>query len=244
MEWSKIKNILIGALILTNLLFIGLIIYSQFKESAAADFDYTKEILNNLSRNGITVNTELPQPEKDMPILTLYYDSENGTETITLQAGTDISNRKQAEKATSEYLDSLNIKTDSGCSLKIGRSEYDAEKNLYYINYDNYYNDYQIENSYIHFTVSASGIISVDRQLAYAEENGSRQEIISPETALLKYMNRLKTEDPEADISICDISIVYMVDSPYSGNITSDTAFPTWKIESDSKETVYIPAYK
>lgn len=79
---------------------------------------------------------------------------------------------------------------------------------------------------------------------AIAEVSGnSKQKIIPAASALLKYMNQLKTEDPFCSKEITDISLVYMVNSPYDGNITSDTAFPTWKITASDGSITYISAY-
>ena len=80
MEWSKIKNILIVALILINVLFLYMLTHPSGPETEhTEDAALMEDTLAILEDNGITVRADTDFPEMQLPILTLHFDEDNGT---------------------------------------------------------------------------------------------------------------------------------------------------------------------
>ncbi len=244
MEWSRIKNILIVALILTNLLFIYMIIAPD-TDNAVDDSDLLADTLTIMTKNNITVSADIPRTDDAMPVITLTYDEENGTYYYTPSEKTQPLDETTAKNLADDFVDSLNLPSSRNSSIKMC-SVYQSEENnsLYTVSYGNFYEDYKIEDCYLICTVSSNGVIGLTRNWASAEQAGkSRREIIPVSTALLKYMKLIQSDDPLAGAEITQIALVYKIDSEYSGRITSDTAFPSWKITDSENNVTYIPAY-
>ena len=245
MEWSKIKNILIIALILTDILLISLLILSDKEESAEDSSISIEDALLVLSKNDITVSAQIPDTAPEMPVLTLTYDSDNGSFFYTSsEAALELTEETAMDLANS-FISSLNLPEAENNSLK-AVSVYPAEApdTRYIVSFGSYYEDHKLEDSYILCYVSPEGVTEMLKNHASAEDSGnSKQKIVPAASALLKYMNQIKTADPKASKEVIDISLVYKVDSPYDGNITSDTAFPIWKITASDNSITYISAY-
>lgn len=245
MEWSKIKNILIIALVLTNLLFIFLIISADSGEYKPDSPDLLNETVSVLENNGITISAEIPYEEKEMAVLTLTYDEDNGTFFYTGSQKIPELTEKTALKAADSFVENLELPSADGNEIRKGSCfPSEEDENMYVVTYGSYYDDYKLEDSYLICFVTQDGVVKMKKNHASAEAAGkSRQKIIPVTTALLKYMNQIKTADINAGAEITDISMVYKIEAPYDGNITSDTAFPTWKITASDGALSYIPAY-
>ncbi len=244
MEWSRIKNILIVALILTNLLLIYMIIAPD-KDKSSDDSELLADTLAILKKNNITVSADIPLTDDAMPVITLTYDEENGTYSYTPSQKTQTFDEAAAQKLADDFVESLNLPSGRNSSIKMCNVyKSDEDNSLYMVSYGNFYEDYKIEDCYLICTVSSSGVIGLTRNWATAEQAGkSRRDIIPVSTALLKYMKLMQSEDSTAGTKITQIALVYKIDSEYSGKITSDTAFPSWKITDSDNNVTYIPAY-
>ncbi|MBE6020163.1 MAG: two-component system regulatory protein YycI [Firmicutes bacterium] len=245
MEWSKIKNILIVALILTDILLVSLLIFSDHGKNDTDSSVSVEDALVVLSKNDITVSSKIPDVDPEMPVLTLTYDSDNGSFFYTSsEAGITLTENTALDLAES-FISGLALPEAEKNTLEavnVYPSEDDSGR--YVVSYGSYYEDYKLENSYILCYVSSEGVTEMLKNHAVAEISGnSKQKIMPAASALLKYMNQLKSADPDSAKEITDVSLVYMVDSPYDGNITSDTAFPTWKITASDNSITYISAY-
>lgn len=245
MEWSKIKNILIIALILTDIFLISLLIFSDRENRHGDNSISVEDALVVLSKNDITVSSKIPETDPEMPVLTLTYDQDNGSFFYTSSETALTLTENTALDLANSFISGLNLPQGENNSLQ-AVNVYPSEdgSGRYIVTFGSYYEDYKLEDSYILCYVSSDGVTEMLKNHATAEISGnSKQEIIPAASALLKYMNQLKSADPNSAKEIIDVSLVYMIDSPYDGNITSDTAFPTWKITASDNSITYISAY-
>lgn len=245
MEWAKIKNILIIALILTDILLVSLLIFSDFKNDPSDSSTSIEDALFVLSKNDIEVSAPIPETETELPVLTLTYDSDNGSFFYTSSDTVLDLTQETAMNMADSFISELNLPEAENNSLKsVNVYPAEAPDTRYVVSFGSYYKDYKLEDSYILCYVSPEGVTEMLKNHALAEVSGnSRQKILPAASALLKYMNQMKTADPNCSIEVTDIALVYMTDSPYDGNITSDTAFPTWKITASDSSITYISAY-
>ncbi|MDO4481587.1 MAG: two-component system regulatory protein YycI [Bacillota bacterium] len=245
MEWSKIKNILIIALALTNLLFIFLIISADSKEPDTDSPVLLSETEAVLKNNGIEISAEIPSVEKEISVLTLTYDGDNGTFFYTGSVKLSPLTEEAAIKTADDFVENLGLPSPDGNEIRRGSCYLSEEiPDTYVVTYGSYYNNCRLEDSYLLCYVTEDGVVRMKKNHASAETSSkSRPKTVPAATALLKYMNQIKTADSNASAEITDITIVYKTDAPYGGNITSDTAFPTWKITSSDGAVSYIPAY-
>lgn len=247
MEWSKIKNILIIALLLTNILLIALLILSSSEESRQDSQLVLEDTLAILDNNGISISAEIPSYDSELPVLTLTYDEDNGTFYYTgSEEGHIYLSEEEIQSAADSFTEGLDLPEVKDNSLhKVNSYPSTEEENTYVVSYGNYYESYRLEDSYLICFVTPEGITKMIKKHASAEASGkSRQDIIPPTTALLKFMNQIKAIDKNSTANITDIDMIYKIDSPYGENITSDTAFPTWKITTSDGSITYISAYK
>lgn len=247
MEWSKIKNILIVALILINVLFLYMLNHPSGQENASGDTSLLlEETLAVLQDNGITVRADTRFPELQLPILTLTFDGDNGIYEYAPQKKNLYLNEDSALEESNRFLTALGGFGELGRDIRvesIALSEDDPD--CFVVTYDGYYEDYRIKELYVACTVSADGVLKMEKQWARAEDAGRSRRTLSPiTTALLHYMDQTHSEEPGAKKTVTDISVAYTVNTPYDGTVTSDTAFPAWRIEASDGTCVYIPAYQ
>lgn len=247
MEWSKIKNILIIALILINVLFLYMLTRPSEPEPENADSGVLlKDTLAVLEDNGITVRAETSFPEMQLPILTLNFDEDNGTFEYKATRENLYLNEDTAREEADRFLESLGSFGTLGKDIRVDSitlSEDDPDR--FVVTYGGYYDDYRIKELYVACTVSSTGVRKMEKQWAEVKGSGRTQRSPIPvTTALLHYMDRVITEDPDARKEVTDISMTYTVNTPYDGTVTSDTAFPAWRIEAGDGSCEYIPAFQ
>lgn len=245
MEWSKIKNILIIALILTDILLISLLLFSDVKNLPKENSDALADSIAVLEKNNIIISAQIPEVPAEMSALTLTYDKDNGSFFYTASEPIAELTEDTALKTAENFISELELpKAENNHIKAVDTYPADDGSGRFVVTFGSYYNDNKLENSYILCFVSPEGVTEMLKNHATADATGnSGQEILSASSALLKYMNKEKTADPNCSKNITDISLVYMVDSPYDGNITSDTAFPAWKITDSDSNITYISAH-
>jgi hypothetical protein len=110
--------------------------------------------------------------------------------------------------------------------------------------YKNYINEIAIEDSIIICTIRDGKIAEFERYwLNPVEVNDIEKEIISADTALIKFMSENTTGEK---IYVHDIDLVYWLDSSAFNTEApvTDTAFPAWKITYNRGKTQYILAWE
>ncbi len=247
MEWSKIKNILIVALLLINVLFLYML-----AQPAGAETDHRDEgallsdTLSVLEQNGITVRADTDFEELQLPVLTLKFDEDNGTYDYAPTGKTHYLTEETALEDADRFLAEKGNFGTPGKDIRVESvAVSETNPDRFIVSYGGYYEDYRIKELGITVTVSPSGILRMEKQWASVAEAGrNRRTIIPVTTALLHYMDRVLTEEPGARKIVTGISVAYTVNTPYGGTVATDTAFPAWRFDAADGTSVYIPAYQ
>ncbi len=248
MEWSRIKNILIIALILTNIFLIVMIIFvnGNISDSKDTSFDETLEVLK---MNGVTVSCDTDIPLSKMAAITLTYDNKNGTTFYTTDPNdyNELS-KKTAKKMAEDFIDAHKEYDDIARELTY-ESAYQIESETglmtYAVSYGGYFDDYRMTDCYLICYVTPYGVSSVERHWASATKSTEEFELVPLSQALLTYIAEpFDNNETIKNQNIIDISLVYSVVTQVGENVSSDTAFPAWKISTDQGLVNRVPAYK
>lgn len=237
MDWPKAKNVLIVALLATNLFLIWAIFSS--KEVVPVNTELIDQTVSILEKNGIHIYCEIPEKNKKTPVLSVLYDESNGVFTYQLedQPLTETLTEKTAAEIAEDFLISHSLYTENTVLFS---STEDDEKN-YRVSFKGIVDGIEIEDCYTICTVTKQGVSMMERNWLNPTEYGKhKKEIVPVTTVLMTFMtDRLNQENKS---SITDISLVYKLNSPYGSedNASSDTAFPMWRIScSDGTKTFY-----
>lgn len=243
MDWTKAKSILIVALAVTNLVLIATYFF-QNERFEANEKEMQDVTIKLLEENNIIVETDIPDGNPRMPKLTVQYDTVN--EDIIAQQLADQNSLSDSEQ-TDEKIISMTTGFIEKCGLMtenvtFERMERRGEDIL--VIYKNYIDEIAIEDSEIICTVRDGKIIDFERYwLNPVEVNDIEKEVISADTALIKFMS----ENTEGEkIYVQDMALVYWLDSSSfdAESPVTDTAFPAWKITYNRGKIQYILAWE
>lgn len=243
MDWSKTKNILIIALIATNIFLLVTYMAKTEKETTIAEMDVLTSILEE--RN-VFCDAEMPIYEGKVPAITLSYsdESEKIAEILREEDYVLVNGAMSGDVAHKE----MAIQFLNDCGLYSEAIEFEKvvrdEDGITIVRFKNLYKDMAISGSYIDVTFKDGVIVNASNQFAtVASKSKKKLEIISPEEALLVLMS----EKPQEEVlNIKDIKLVYWInDSSFeSAGLISDTAFPAWEITYSDETVDYISAYR
>lgn len=76
MDWSKAKNILIIAFIITNMI-LGLVLINKNNDINTSNEEFVNDVKNKLNEKGITIETDIPSKTPSQPMLTIEYEVYN-----------------------------------------------------------------------------------------------------------------------------------------------------------------------
>ncbi|MDR1246153.1 MAG: hypothetical protein LBK57_03895 [Clostridiales Family XIII bacterium] len=239
MDWTKAKNILIAALLVTNIVLLGAYV---LRETRRADADNDATLRRILTEYNVFLETEMPRQPAPMAVLYVQPETEDGARVEkALEEQKPISNasREAMLDAANDILESCGFITENTKSP--AQFETDGEKTL--IRYRNIFDDIPIEESYIICTIEGGRVAALNRKwYTPLELHDKKGEIIGPTEALMQ----LLPEKPEEEtIIIRGMELVYRVDPDRPGGESpvGDTALPAWKITDSKGSVVYIAAY-
>ena len=248
MEWPRIKNILIVVLIIINIFLIVMISFVNDgnRKVNSTSFDETLKILK---MNGISVSCSTDIKLSKMAALTLTYDEKNGTTFYKTGSNNYHElNSKSAKKIADSFIKKHKAFDDIADDLVFETAkpvESGNEIMTYSVSYGGYFNDYRLTDCYLICYVTPFGVSSVERHWAKATESTEAFELVPLSQALLTCIAEpYDNENTIKNQNIIDISIVYSVATQIGENVSSDTAFPTWKITTDQGIVNRVPAYK
>lgn len=241
MDWSKAKNILIVALIATNIFLFATYVNKNIERSINGGED-RDALVAVLKDKGVEVDGNVPAKQGRMPMLTLSYENleyENIRKLIEKDSYTVASREMEDYCKVAE-----NFLWD--CGLLKGDMIFDSgdihgngDANLRYCHT---YNNIPIAVAMLEIEFVDGRIVNVGRQdVSYKAKGQKRLETISPEEALLVFM----TEKEKAEqIKIESMDMVFWVDDrQFEGEErVSDTAFPAWRIRYNGGKVKYINA--
>lgn len=243
MDWTKAKSILILALVVTNLVLIATYIFQneRFEDDEKEMQDVTIKLLEE---KNIFVEVDIPDEHPRMGKLTVQYDKMN-EDAIEQQIADQIAlpDSEQTDKKlismTTDFLEKCDLMTENVTFEHIERIGEDI-----LVIYKNYINEIAIEDSTITCTIRDGKITEFERYwLNPVEINDIEKEIISADTALIKFMSENTAGEK---INVHDIDLVYWLDSSAfnTESPVTDTAFPAWKITYNRGKTQYILAWE
>lgn len=244
MDWTKAKNILIVALVITNFV----LIFAYVQGNMEKEPDNREGVLSYLEKKDIYLETEIATGDKKMAVVEVKNGATNTRqvakaikESKGLEEG-DI-NKETIKKMTDEFLIKGKFMNETVQLKEIVPFE-DGIK----VEYKTQIDDVLVEESYMRFIIKSGKIESFERHwLEVIELGKTKQTVISVEDALLDFAkgNPMETRD-EKEIYIKDMQLVYWLDNnAFQGEtLTADTALPAWKITYNQGKVQYVPAYE
>jgi hypothetical protein len=239
MDWTKAKNILIVALLVTNLVLLCAYV---LRENRRADADDDATLRRILTEYNVFLETEMPKQPAPMPVLYVQPETEDSArvaKALAEQKPILNADRETVLDAANTVLESCGILTEN--TKPPAQFETDGEKTV--IRYRNVFEDIPIEESYIICTIEGGRVAELSRKwYTPLELHDKKGEIIGPTEALMQ----LLPEKPEEEtIIVRNMELVYRVDPgrPGGESPVGDTALPAWKITDSTGSVVYIAAY-
>lgn len=241
MDWPKAKNLLIVALIATNLFLIWAIFSS--KEVVPVDTEIIDQTVSVLEKNGIHLYCEIPEGPSKMAVLSVLYDDANGTFTYqtSKEPLTEALTKDSAKKIAEDFLEKNSLYTKNTVFFS---STEDGNDN-FRVTFKNQADGIEIEDCYTICTVTENGVSKMDRNWLIPSGYGkNKREILPATTILLTYMTEQQSRQSLS--SVTDISLVYKLYSPYGSekDPSSDTALPMWRITCSNGTKAYYNAYE
>lgn len=239
MDWSKAKNILIVALIATNVF----LLCTYLTKSSMDDEVMDQEVLFTvLKGKNIYVDTKIPSKYENMPALTIEYNNDKQTviEKALKQGIYNIpvnSGKRDYHDMADKFLNDCQLNNENLVFDKVVTKEKSTV-----VRYKNCYKNIAIGDSFLEVSFLDGKINDVTRQRLTLEPK-KKLKVTSPEEALLMFMSE---KDPNEVIHVEKMQLVFWVNSSeFNGeSLISDTAFPAWEITYNGGKTKYIDAYK
>lgn len=270
-DWGKAKNILIIALVITNV-FLIYNIEKDILESNIASMvkeENINDVLIILEENNIKVEAKVPKIVLSLPVLNVEYETydeeklarifnKNKNENIDLSIINNKSiryenynkdatikdlNEKKALNTAETFIKKYGFMTDDVTYWGMTQ-----DIDGYNVIFKQKYKDRFLEYSYMNVTVNESGVKVFERMwLKPLDADSNKREIIPATKALLKCMYDIDTTNQEAIIK--DITLGYWFNPQHisitnSENIKAGTAVPAWRILLKDGQTKFIVAYE
>lgn len=249
MDWSKAKNILIVALLITNLVLLGAIYHTR-DHSDAKDVEHMKEDTVLLLReHDIYVREDLiPDRIQRMPVLSVRYRTVE-TDAIAQaieKSGVSLlphASEKEYNKAADELLSAAGVSCEHFMHRDVQRQGDSVE-----VVYGVQYQGYSLDNARFSVIFQGGRPVSMGNSWVEVISMGKNKKwIMTASTALVKFMTSLRNEEFsfKESIIVDEIRLVYWLEG-YTDNIgvSEDTAVPYWCIRYNEDQWGYIPAYE
>lgn len=240
MDWSKAKNILIIALLATNIFLLVTYITNNENESSITDHEV---LFSVLAGENVFLDTDIPRKYDKMQAVTLTYsDKSDIIEEKLLSAKyvlKDGSQESDYEKMAEKFLQDCGVYNEN-----ISFNRLVNEGNRAVARFSNHYKDTEIGGSYVEVVFENGRITDASKQfITAADKSKKKLNVISPEEALLVFMSE---KESETSVTIESMDLVFWVnDSTFDGEmLVSDTAFPAWQIVYNDGNIKYIEAYR
>lgn len=240
MDWSKAKNVMIIALLLTNIFLIYACVEKYYEKSAVTD---NRSFVSALKQHGIIMQRKIPEGKDKLPILSLSYSDPSDIHIAELlkHSNFEVKNPKKNsgyENVANKFMEKLGFSmTDFFCGNI--KQTGDIVKVPYLSTYDGY----SIYTQPLYVVFKKGKISDLEGKIAIGVPASKRQiSVISPEKALLLFMSEEPRNDKKTVIR--DMQLVFWVNNEDvdENELVLDTAFPAWRIIYDDDEVRYIDA--
>lgn len=237
MDWSKAKNILIIALIATNIFLLFTYLDKNYSEKQDTDEDV---LLAVLADKNIHLDTKIPTQYDKLPAITVEYNDDQ-EEQVTANLFRTIYNVPIQAK-DSRYKDSATrfLKDCGLMNTNIFLEGIFEQGSETIVRFKTRYKGILIEDSAIECKYEAGQLKDVTRHWLTPIGQGKKKlDIMSPEQALLIFMSEKQTNDK---ITIEKMVLVYWINqTSFNGEtLISDTALPAWQITYNGGKKKYI----
>ena len=239
MDWSKAKNILIIAFIITNLFLIFNIQSNLYQNNALSVLKdrNIEDVVSILEEKNIKVEAEIPRILLQMPVLDVEYETYNEEKVAQRFGQEGIISDTNSEEHVEVTKNKIIIYKNNSREIRIkdlneSRAREEAEsfiKDLGYMGQDveywntfsvgeqyevifkQKYKGYFLEKSYMRLIITQAGVTEFERMWLKPLHLGEHKNEIMPATkALLKALNVLG--DREQETIITEISLGYLFD--------------------------------
>lgn len=240
MDWSKAKNVMIIALLITNAFLLYLFLDKNYEKVETASETSIKRVL---SEHDISLKTKIPEVRTKLPVLSLSYTSPNGeiveeklknrSFKLSESAGT-----QQYEKISNLFMEKMGfLLTD----FVVGDISRDEEKVT--VPYFSVYDGYIIDDEPLYVMFEKGELVGLKGKLTIGMPAVKKQiPVMSAKEALLLFMS--EQAGKENKITINEIKMVFWVNGDVltEENLVLDTAFPAWRITYNGDNIKYILA--
>jgi hypothetical protein len=239
MDWSKAKNILIVALLITNLVLLGAYVWREMQRSGADDEGTLRRILTEYK---VFLETEIPRKPASMAVLFVRPEPEDRMlieKALAEQRPIPDADRDSAAAAANALLERCGFMTEN--TKLVSPFETNGEATI--LRYRDVFDGIPIEESYILCTVEDGRVTELRRKwYTPLDLHDTKGKLIGPIEAL---MQLLPEKDKEEAVIVREMELVYRVDPdrPVGGSPVGDTALPAWKITDDKGLASYVSAY-
>ncbi len=250
MDWSKAKNILIIALLITNLVLLGAIYHSREGSASNDGENRMNDTILLLKEHDIYVDEELiPERNQRLPVLSVRYQAadeeeiERTLEESRIALSQDAADEEYAQ-AANQLLQEAGISGEGFTHQKVQRLG-DEVNVLYGVEYDGY----SLDNARLLVSFRDGKPSSIGKSWAEAVTMGkNKKRVMTACTALIKFMSELESaakDQPREAVMIDEIRLVYWLEGyTENGGVSEDTAVPYWCIRYNGDQRSYIAAYE
>ncbi|MBQ3107139.1 MAG: hypothetical protein IJC68_00815 [Firmicutes bacterium] len=242
MDWARAKNIVIIALVITNL-FLLVIYGGKMFLNARQEENLYEDTMRLLEARDILLDAELPEEQGKMAVLTVD-TVEFNVKKLDILLGQETAlpenrrSQRELEGAAENFLHKAGL-----WQTGTYPTEFEEMGDRLFITYGIKINEVPLEGPELYCLMQDGKVGSVAGFWVSTSALGqSARETISPVEALLLFAGQQARR--AGAIRITDIRMVYWIDreAMEQGETVSDTAFPYWKITYTGGES-YINAY-
>lgn len=254
MDWSKAKNILIAALLITNLI-LGTAIYNNANSSAGREQETIKQnTILLLQGHRIYVEEDIvPGRTERLPVMSVRYRtvSRDGAAAAIAASGVSLAptaSEDEYRRAAERVLDM------AGVPMEIHEYEEIIEEGTRTIvRFGTKYQGYFLDNAKVQVIFRGGVPRGLSETWAEPVSMGqNRKRVLPAHEALIRFMTLLEEEqrnqasdEVREDIHVEQIRLVYWLEGyTENGGVSEDTAVPYWCIQYNDGNSVHIAAYE
>ena len=246
MDWSKAKNILIAALLITNLV-LGMAIYRNINGSGGREQEEIKQnTILLLQEYGILVEEDqVPERIERLPVLSVRYRTIS-EESIAL-AIKDFQDVLEPSASKEDYCQAAErLLRGMGLFQEFFVCEgCREEEGSYVVSYGMEFEEQYLDNSKLRVVFRDGKPAEISSSWAEPVAMGQNKKRVLPASeALIRFMTILEQETREETIHVDQMRLVYWLEGyTENGGVSEDTAVPYWCIQYDDGASVHIAAY-
>lgn len=253
MDWSKAKNILIAALLITNLM-LGMAIYSNVSGPGSREMnEMIQNTIRLLEDHDILVEEDrIPGRSERLGVLSVRYRTVPRDLIIASISESGISLADDASEeaycqAAEQLLTAVGIPMEYHVYEELTESG-----DLHLVRFGTEFEGYFLDNAKIQVSFRKGTPEDISAVWAEPVSMGqNRKRVMPATTALVNFMTMIEQErsqDPglaSAPVTVENIGLVYWLEGyTETGGVSEDTAVPYWCIRYNDGKSAYIAAYE